>query len=171
VAVAVNYATDKIYAVYNNPNGELIEIDGASNKVVHKMAIAQPASAIAVDATLNRIYVLGASYSAGTGEPYAYSVLNGNIYVVNGKTNELVQTIPDLNYSIAVDVLTGRLWAANLLPIGGSGTVAQINLASDKTVSSVSLEATQFGQIAVDPVRNVAYSLGQYGRITVLSGR
>jgi DNA-binding beta-propeller fold protein YncE len=176
VSMAVNYRTNRIYAVVNNQDGQLIEIDGHSHHVSEALSVGHLANQVAVDVVHNRVYISATDFT-----PSAPITAPGFIYVVDGRSNRLIEVIPGFNGPIAVDPLTSRLWAVNNLaaptsqyPWAIDQTVSLIDIPRNVAISTLDLGSNWIGDdivsIAVNPVTNEAFTLSSYGLIEVLSG-
>jgi len=94
--VAVNPATDRIYAICDN---NVAVIDGATNAIMDTVSGLGAMDDLAVNPWTNRIYINGIS----------------EIHVMTGATNNLVATVSDLPsiWDLAVNPHTGRVYVTH----------------------------------------------------------
>jgi DNA-binding beta-propeller fold protein YncE len=177
LSLAVNYHTNKVYAV--GENGQVFEIDGSSHRVSQPISIGQPAGQIAVDVVNNRVFISTADPTTLTAG--IASTSGASIYIVDGRNNRRIKIIPCFNGPIAVDPLAHRLWAVNYLYAPPAGrapqiaeTVSLIGIPRNVVLSTLTLSRLAYDplfKIAVDPVTNEAFALSFYGEVEVFSGR
>lgn len=107
-AIAVNTATNRIYAAFN---GEVVVIDGATNALAFVPTVT--AAALAVNPATNRIYVAGAS---------------GALSVIDGATNAVATiAIPTGATAMGLNPNTDKVYVATgsgVVVIDGAGTAS-----------------------------------------------
>ena len=154
VAVAVNSATNKIFAV-NKKSNTLSVIDGATNTTATTVNVGQSPVALAVNSTTNKIYV--ANYSSST-----VTVVDGASYsTATVSTGKLPQ-------AIAVNPVTNYVYVANY---AASGSVTAINGANNPpTISTIAVGAYP-SALAVNPSSDKIYVANSLdGTVSVLAG-
>ena len=138
VALAINPATNKIFAVNRDSNNVTV-IDGASNAIVAVVAVGQSPSAAAVNPVTNKIYVINRNDNA------AVTVIDGATYstvsVVTGNSAQ----------GVAVDTAANRIYVINLNPV-----VTVIDGPTNSVVATVAV-GTHPRAIAFNPVANKIY--------------
>jgi len=156
----VNPFTQSVYV--SNRLGWLSLLDEDENNIVATIPlgggpnITEP-EGVAVDPITNRVYV--ANF-----EPA------GSVWVIDGRTNTLVATVPvgDSPFSIAVNLLTRRVYAAN----AGDNTISVIDERSNTVIANVPGGGFH---VAVDELRNRIYScsIGRYGfnLLSIINGK
>lgn len=149
VAVAVNPATNRIYALTEDSRGPIVVIDGDSNAPTFLAPAGHAVGprALAVNAHTNRIY-------AGFAD---------EVIVVDGATNAMT-FIPTAGpvVAIAVNATANRIYA-----LTSAGSVSVIDGATN-AVTTVPVPPGARA-IAVNPVTNRAYVAGP-GGVTVIAG-
>jgi YVTN family beta-propeller protein len=123
--LAVNTKTNKIYAgvaLFSSadvpPPGQVIVIDGFTNKVIKKIEFASGLPEIAVNEATNKIYVTDA------GPP--------TLYEVDGNTDTIIKTIPNAGYELSVSEKNNKVFLANY----DAGTVSVVDGATDTVIAS-----------------------------------
>ena len=157
-AIAVNPVTNFIY-ITTQSIGIVMAVNGATDTLALSgiALIGGSPSALAVNSLTNRIYV------TDNGTP-------GNVVVVDGSTNNRVDSIPTGNPgnnpgAVAVNPVTNRVYVANY----GSSNVAVVDGAT-KTTSTISAGITP-NAVAVNQVTNKVYvpNMGD-NTVTVIDG-
>lgn len=159
--LAVNTSTNRIYVVAGE---QMAVIDGDTNQTTDVVALDGIAISIAINSETNRIYL---------------SARSGQIWVIDGETNEIVATIPGVfgaspgvfgaypgvSGRLAVNPATNRIYVAD---IAGQRLVV-IDGDSNTEVGSVGAEVV--GDPAVNSVTNRIYVIGSdSGKVTVIDG-
>ncbi|HYC36635.1 MAG TPA: DUF4214 domain-containing protein [Usitatibacter sp.] len=143
VAVAINPVTNTVYAVSSTPTNQISVINGTN----HTFASLSPpgvgslARAIAVNPLTNKIY----------------AAFDAHVVVVDGATQAMT-VIPSGAagsgpVAIGINISTNRIYVPN-----ANGTLTVIN-GADNAASTLAIPAGA-NSIAVNPVTNVAYVLG-----------
>ena len=107
VGVAVNPVTNRIYentlAGVVATNGVLSVIDGATNTVTATITVGDDPFGVAVNTTVNRIYVA--------------NVDSHDVYVVDGATNTVLTTVPGggITSYVAANSQTNRVYVTDML--------------------------------------------------------
>jgi YVTN family beta-propeller protein len=135
-AVAVNFATNKIYVVNQNSNNMTV-IDGATYNTNTVLTGAAP-DAVAVNSATNKIYVANAD--------------SNSVTVVDGATNETTTlAVGSYPFAIAVNAVTNRIYIANQ----SSNNVTVIDGGTNLS-TSVAVGSRPFA-VAVNPATNTIY--------------
>jgi len=167
----VNPFTQSVYV--SNRLGWLSLLDEDENNIVATIPlgggpnITEP-EGVAVDPITNRVYV--ANF-----EPA------GSVWVIDGRTNALVATVPvgDSPFGIAVNLLTRRVYVANSCEAGPVVRSCQhilsvIDERTNKVIASVPV-ADRPVYVAVDELRNRIYScnIGNIGsfNLSIIDGK
>lgn len=148
--VAVNPLTNRLYVTTSQA---LYVVDTATNLVITSVNV--PAVGVAVNIATNKIYV---------------SDFNSNVYVVDGRTNNLLKdiTFPEGVENLAVNPVTNRIYVAeDLFP----GKVGVINGATDTILTTVNAGGDLTFSVGVDYLRNLVYTADQFGTVSVIDGR
>jgi len=147
VALAINPATNKIFAVNRDSNNVTV-IDGVTNGIAAVVAVGQSPSAVAVNPVTNKIYVTNRSGNT------AVTVIDGATYatvpVVTGYTPQ----------GVAVDTITNKIYVINSNPV-----VTVIDGFTNSVVATVTVGA-HARAIAFNPVANKIY-VANYSDATV----
>ncbi|HEX5457151.1 MAG TPA: fibronectin type III domain-containing protein [Candidatus Nitrosotalea sp.] len=136
VGVGVNPNTDMIY-VTNHDSNTVSVIDGSTNAVVKTIPIGY--SLVAVNPVTNEIYVDDS---------------DSNVAVIDGSTNNITATIQIPVGGGAVNVNTNKIYEASCC---GKSIVSVID-GSTNAVTSISVEMSLSGSIAVNPNTNMIYA-------------
>ncbi len=141
---AVNSISNRIYLVFSNGSrGDLYVIDGNTDSLMTSVSVGEGASAVAVDAEANRVYVV---------DEYANSVL-----VLDGTTNSVVTTIRLSGFgypkAIAVDPLAKRAYVESMEGVG------VIDTRTDTLITTLE----NAGSVAIDPERGLLFTMGAEG--------
>lgn len=123
--VAVNSSTNRVYVTHENQNGSLDVIDGKTRKLEVSISLPPYPLSVAVDLPSNQIYV--ADFLCGCGQ----------VSVVDGVTNEIVNTIPLPGASMVGGVALDPKNELGYATDENSG-VYVINLASEEVLGEVS---------------------------------
>src|SRR5271157_1521313 len=147
VALAINPATNKIFAVNRDSNNVTV-IDGVTNGIAAVVAVGQSPSAVAVNPVTNKIYV------TNQGGQTAVTVIDGATYatvpVVTGNTPQ----------GLTVDTITNKIYVINSNPV-----VTVIDGFTNSVVATVTVGA-HARAIAFNPVANKIY-VANYSDATV----
>ena len=171
--VAVNPNTNSVY-VANGADGTVSVINGASNTVTATISVGgKPACGdcrvnLAVNPNTNTVYV---AYPSGTGP--------GAIYVINGATNQVINTISAVSgcasvtpRGIGVNPTTNTVFVF----IQPCDTIAVINGATNQITSTIPIaigggDTQASNEIAVNVATNTAYApLFFEDRVLVING-
>jgi YVTN family beta-propeller protein len=152
--LAINTSTNRIYVVAGE---QMAVIDGDTNQVIDVVALEGIAKSIAVNSETNRIHL---------------SAESGQLWVIDGETNEIVATIPGVfgaypgvSGRLAVNPATNRIYVAD---IAGQRLVV-IDGDSNTEVGSVAVDVV--GEPAVNTATNRIYVVGSdSGKVTVIDG-
>jgi YVTN family beta-propeller protein len=154
----INAFTKSVYV--SNQIGWLSVLDEKENNIVATIQlgggpnVSEP-EGVAVDPITNRVYV--ADF-----EPA------GSVWVVDGRTNTLVATVPvgDSPFGIAVNLLTRRVYVAN----AGENKISVIEARTNNVIANVPVAGNPV-HVAVDELRNRIYScnIGKNGSFSLLS--
>lgn len=140
--IGINEATNQIYLSLPTAGtyvGELVEIDGDANTITRRTPVPYAPNGLAVNTSVNRVYVGGAGSSQNEGG--AFTIDNG----------ALVDTlaIRKVVYDLAADSSTGRVYAVTVavappptLP-GGSDNLMALSANGGDRVDVIQDEATQ----------------------------
>jgi DNA-binding beta-propeller fold protein YncE len=153
--IAVNYGTNRIYAVlpsFGGPSDSVAVIDGKTDSVIGTISIPPIGYVAAADPLRNKIYIGG-----------CYQDENGNnfckVAVIDGRTNKVLEVIPITTtegngiQGIAVDPITGTVYVSN-----ASDNVVNVIQCLIKTqVSSISLNGESPVGLTVNPFNNRLY--------------
>jgi YVTN family beta-propeller protein len=90
--VAVNTSTNRVYVTLENQNGALDVVDGRKHKIIASIGLPPFPLSVAIDRRSNQVYV--ADFLCGCGQ----------VSVIDGKTNEPVNTIALPGSSMVVGV-------------------------------------------------------------------
>jgi len=148
--VAVNPLTNRLYVTTSQA---LYVVDTTTNLVVATVNV--PAVGVAVNIATNKIYV---------------SDFESNVYVIDGKTNNLLKDIqfPEGVENLAVNPVTNRIYVAeDLFP----GKVGVINGATDTILTTVNAGGDLTFSVGVDYVHNLVYTADQLGTVSVIDGK
>jgi YVTN family beta-propeller protein len=152
VAIAVNAATNQIYAAAGSSDGlrsgTLAIIDGATNGVSHFLGAQQVVNGMALNPATNKIYVIG--FDAGGGPPLGLlrifdgATLGSSDVQINGSggslpsavavnpvTNKIYVSDSNLNNN-NVTVVDGNTQATTTVNVGASPTALAVNTKTDK---------------------------------------
>ena len=154
-AVAINPATNTVYAVDATTTGYVSAINGATHSVSNIRVGSTPKS-IAMDVANNSIYV--ANYKSNS------------VSVINGSTNLVTKTITsigDLPEAIAVNSKTNKIYVLNQGDGGvqnedgsftndGTNSVEVVDGANNSKIVSIPVGISP-SSLAVDTVRNIIY--------------
>ncbi len=172
VTVAVNSETNQIYAAKNNydipvdsfiPEGTVLAIDGAGNKLVDVIDVGAELVALDINTVTNNIYVLS---KQPTDPRFSNTIYKVN--VINGMTNE-VDFIIELGPSsemlnIAVNPVIDRIYVSNR----GEDRIEVINGLTNRIIATVELFKSLL-TIAVNQSNNHVYAIGA-GVIDIIDG-
>jgi YVTN family beta-propeller protein len=157
--VAVDQATGMIYVSEERLDGlaNVVVVNGGTNTVA--ATIAEPANsnpiALATDDATDTVYVA--------------NDFGHNVTVIDGKTNTISATISTGSashpYAVAVDESTDTAWVADY-----SGSVTEINGATNTIADALALPVSHVDAIAVDPATNTVYTGGRSAEIYVIDG-
>lgn len=148
--VAVDPLTNRLYVTTSQA---LYVVDTTTDLVVATVNV--PAVGVAVNIATNKIYV---------------SDFNANVYVVDGKTNNILKDIsfPEGVENLAVNPVTNRIYVAeDLFP----GKVGVINGLSDTILTTVTAGGDLTFSVGVDYVHNLVYTADQLGTVSVIDGK
>jgi DNA-binding beta-propeller fold protein YncE len=169
--ISVNPETNMIYAAgsgyissYGIGSGSVSIIDGKTNEVVDNITLDQPASDISVNPETNMIYA-------------AVSDL-GFVYVIDGKTNEVVVdniTLDQPASEISVNPETNMIYAAGSGYISsydiGSGSVSIIDGKTNEVDDITLTHVASSEYIDVNPKTNVVYTVSSTSdSVTAING-
>jgi YVTN family beta-propeller protein len=157
VGVAVNRLTNRVYVanLVGEPISPFMEAPNTVTVIVGGGPNVSEPEGVAVDPITNRVYV--ADF-----EPA------GSVWVVDGRTNTLVATVPvgDSPFGIAVNLLTRRVYVAN----AGENKISVIEARTNNVIANVPVAGNPV-HVAVDELRNRIYScnIGKNGSFSLLS--
>lgn len=162
--LAVNPVTDSVY-VTNSNQGSVSVIDGHTGSVVGTISTGQPlVQAVSVNWKTDRVYVTSDNFSTG----------NAYVHVINGRTNQLLDSIFVSNGSflglpaIAVNPFTNRIYVTDT----NNGAIAVIDGAKDQVITSIPV-AFEPLSVTVNPLTNRIYTdtNSPIGKAFVIDGR
>ena len=161
--IAVNPLTNKIYVAVTNFGTTgydyLIEIDGATDKIIKSAVIPPIGYAVAVDPGKGLVYVGGTDINN-----------NNKVAVFNENTLQKITTIPISTtpgfgiQALAVNILTHEVYVAN----ASDNEIDVIDCGLRKRISTGS--NAPFG-VAVNPVLNTVYTSELDGNVSVIDGK
>jgi YVTN family beta-propeller protein len=151
----INTFTKSVYV--SNQKGWLSVLDEDENNVVTTIQlgggpnVSEP-EGVAVDPITDRIYV--ANFES-----------EGSVWVIDGRTNTLVATVPvgDSPFGIAVNPLTRRVYAAN----SRDNTISVIDERTNTVIANVPAAGLH---VAVDELRNRIYSCS-ISLLSIINGK
>ena len=152
----INPRTKSVYV--SNQKGWVSLLDEDENDFVANIQLGRSndiePEGVAVDPITNRVYV--ADF-----EP------SGSVWVIDGRANALVATIPvdDSPFGMAVNLLTRRVYVAN----AGANTISVIDERTNKVIANVPVAGSPVN-VAVDELRDLIYS-GNPGGLSIISGK
>jgi YVTN family beta-propeller protein len=145
-----------------NTHNEVVAVNSLTDRVLRTISVSTTAGngiqGLAVNALNGDLYVTNASDNevdvidcfevkdriSTSGEPYGVTVnpllntiyvalINGNVSVINGKTNEITTTTPVgiSDAGIAVDITTGNVFATNSVGFPDAGSVGVLDKTGD----------------------------------------
>jgi YVTN family beta-propeller protein len=194
VALAVNPATNKIFAVNQGSNNVTV-IDGATNGAAATVTVGQSPDALAVNPLTNKIYVSnrsgnaamtvidGATYSAtpvvtGQATPVAVAAnpLTNRVYVVNQNSsnvtviesaNSIIATVAVGFHprALAINSATNKIYVANI----SDGSVTVIDGASNSPARIYTAGIDPYA-VAVNAETNRIYVANLGGTVSVIDG-
>lgn len=132
VAVAVNIATNKIYA--DDFNDNVYVIDGATNNLLKDIPFPEGVENLAVNPVTNRIYV-------------AEDLFPGKVGVINGANDTVITTVSaggDLTFDVGVDYIHNIVYTADEF-----GTVSVIDGRTNTLTDTITVGG-QPGTLSVD---------------------
>jgi YVTN family beta-propeller protein len=159
--LSINTFTKSVY-VSDQLGSSVTLIDEDENNIVATIPlggglnVSEP-EGVAVDPITNRVYV-------------ADSEPAGSVWVIDGRTNTLVATIPvgSSPFGVAVNLLTRRVYAAN----AGDNTISVIDERTNTVIANVPAAGLH---VAVDELRNRIYScsIGRFGfsLLSIINGK
>ena len=206
--ISINPQTNMIYVTGSD---YVSVIDGKTNKVVDDITLGQPATDISINPQTNRIYEAGSnsvyvidaktktmvadipvekniidlSVNQQTNKIYAAgisSISSGFVYVIDGKTNKVVDDIILLNKSrsyISINPQTNKIYAVGVNSSSGSNSVSVIDGKTNKVVDDITLDQQASG-ISINPQTNMIYVAGSNynpstgitsGSVSVIDGK
>jgi len=139
--VAINSETNRVYVIHRGPPGSLVSIlDGQSNTVIDTIEIGFDAIGLAVNPNTNKIYVSYWNYSS-----------EGIIFVVDGFTNKVVDTIKNATGLLAVNPVTNTIYSAT------GSSIYVIDGQTNKITDMVQLNGERVIDLAVNSNTNKVY--------------
>ncbi len=194
VALAINPATNKIFAVNQGSNSVTV-IDGATNGTA-TVAVGTLPDAVAVNPVTNKIYVVneggnaavtvidGATYGTTsvvtrattpaavavnpvTNRVYVVNQNNNNVSVLDGATNSIVATVPAGVHpqAIAINPVTNKIYVPNF----SDGSVTIIDGASNSPTGLYTGQGDPYA-VAVNSTTNRIYVANLGGTVSVIDG-
>jgi YVTN family beta-propeller protein len=152
--LAVNPVNGDLY-VTNASDNELDLVRGCELK--QRISLSAAPYGVAVNPFTNTIYV---------------ALLDGNVSLINGKTNTVTSTTPfgDSNAGIAVNLLTNKVYVTNSVGYPSQGSVGVLN-GKGTVLSTVNVGNTPLG-IDLDLGTNLVFiANSQDGTISVIDGK
>ena len=173
-AVAINRATNKIYAASGDKTGVVTVIDGKTHTIITSVPAGPRPCAVAINDGTNKIYV------TNSGGLYHGEIFlgNGSITVIDGVTNATTTVVdPNAKFpcALAVNPSTNKTYVANI----GSGNVTVIDGATNATTTVTEPNAGGLqlhNAVAVNPTTNKIYVAngesysGSTGNVTIIDG-
>jgi YVTN family beta-propeller protein len=151
VAIAVNTVTNEVYVA--NSGGSVTIINEATGSTKTIKVDLNP-QAIIVNPVTNKIYV-----AATNGKVFSTFNPNGNVVVIDGRTDTVTTTIPGGKnpFAIALNPVTNRIYVAN----DGNGSNATVTVIDGSTDTLAAGSPIGLGNtpnaLAVNPVTNKIY--------------
>ena len=152
VAISVNPVTNEAY-VADSGDGTVTVINEAQGSV-RKISVGENPQAIVVNPLTNKIYV-----AAPNGKVVSDFNSDGNVFVIDGRTDTVSTTIPGGKnpFAIALNPVTNLIYVANEAN-GSNATVDVIDGSNDTLVGSpIRLGNSPPTALAVNPVTNKIY--------------
>ncbi|HWP28487.1 MAG TPA: hypothetical protein VNM50_03010, partial [Chloroflexota bacterium] len=125
--------------VANSSAGTVSVVDGDTNMIVATVAVGAGPRDVALNPTLNRIYVSNAGATGNT------------VSVLDGATNAVLATVPvgSRPGALAVNPTTGRVYVANQ----GANTITVLDGATNAVLATIPVSGSPTG-LAVNPLTN-----------------
>ncbi len=127
--IRYDYANRQLYALDEFNGGGIIVLNSTTNTL--SSYISQPSFAGPVDVT----------FDDAQDEVFVVNELLGDVWVLNGTTNQLIRSIPIYGYpaAAAYDTWNNRLYVAtDMSPfVGGVGNVTVVNVTSGETIGRI----------------------------------
>lgn len=167
--IAVNAATNKVYAATTYPITGVIVIDGSTNAVIDTITNLSYPEGIAVNASTNAIYVAN-SQGCSSSSPYCNSLA-----IIDGATDSITANIPTGNGAAAVafDPQTNFIYVANAGNYDSKqvGSVTVIDAGTNATTTLTDPNLIYPYRVAVNPTTNKIYVLNELSNnVTVIDG-
>ena len=150
-ALAVNVAANKIYA--GDSINALYSVDGATTV------------ATLVSGLPNNTDIQALAMDYATNQLIAYDSTKGNVFVLDGSTAAVLQTIPTEISDIGIlQVDSSR----NLVYLGVQGFIYVINPATGSVVTTITVPGAVLGA-AINPAKNRLYAVDNDRQLTVVN--
>src|SRR5215212_5344736 len=146
--ISINPQTNMIYAAGSNS----VHVRDAKTKtMVADIPVEKNIIDLSVNQQTNRIYAAGIS-----------SISSGFVYVIDGKTNKVVDDIILLNKSrsyISINPQTNKIYAVGVNSSSGSNSVSVIDGKTNKVVDDITLDQP-VSEISINPQTKMIYVIG-----------
>ena len=139
--VVVNSETNRVYVIHRGPPGSLVSIlDGQSDAVIDTIEIGFDAIGLAVNPNTNKIYVSYSNYPS-----------KDLIFLVDGFTNKVVDTIENATGLLAVNPVTNTIYSAT------GSSIYVIDGQTNKITDMVQINGERAIDLTVNPNTNKVY--------------
>src|SRR5919107_1068245 len=148
--ISINPQTNMICVTGSN---YVSVIEGKTKTMVADIPVEKNIIDLSVNQQTNRIYAVGISYSSSSSD---------SLYVIDGKTNKVVDDIILLNKSrsyISINPQTNKIYAVGINSSSGSDSVSVIDGKTNKVVDDITLDQPVY-EISINPQTNMIYAAG-----------